>query len=191
MLHARAALTLRQRKEVKRLHEQEGVSIRALAERFNTTAKTIQKWIHRDSPLDNTSAPVVHSTVVTGPYRAAVIAYRTAHPRHGPIRIAQELKPVFPEANRGTILRILQAEGLTRPPRKQKKERKPIPVGRHRIQMDIQTLPAIKGNKGQEFKISMIHLNTRLKYSEIRPDHKTATVLDVFKQGLDQLPPFS
>jgi transposase len=189
-IHARAALTLLQRKEIKRLHEAEHISIRELAKRFNTTEKTIQKWIHRDSPLDKTSAPLKHSTVITPEYKAAVIGYRKEHPNHGPITIAQALENEFPQANRGTVLRILQSEELTHKTNKDKKERKPIPVGHHRIQMDIQTLPAVKGNKGREYKISMIHLKTRVKYSEIHSDRKSKTVVEVFRRGLDFLPPF-
>ena len=190
-LHARAKLTIMQRKEIKRLHEEEKVSIRKLAERFNTSDKTIQKWVHRESPLDKSSAPLEHSTVITPEYREAVIAYRKEHPNRGPITITQALQDRFSQADRGTVLRILQSEGLTKKPAKQKKKRKPIPVGRHRIRMDIQTLPTIKGDKGREYKITMIHLNTRVKYSEIHSNHKSKTVVEFFRRGLDYLPPFS
>lgn len=189
-LHARAALTLRQRQEVKRLHEA-GESIRSLARRFGVNASTIQRWIKRDSPLDKSTAPLTLRTVITSEYRDAVVAHRKEHPNRGPIRIAQDMEPMFPQANRGTILRILQEEGLTQPPKKQVKERKGIPVGRHRIQMDIQQLPAVEGRKGFEYKISAIHLRTRLKYSEIHSDRKSSTVAGVLKRALDLLPPFS
>jgi hypothetical protein len=136
VLHANAALTVKQREEVQRLHA-EGMSIRALAKRFGVNCSTIQRWTGRDSPLDRTTAPVEHHTVITPEYRAAVIGYRKEHPRHGPLRIGQELRARFPGANRGTVLRILQAEGLTQPPARDKKQPHPIPVGRHRVQMDI------------------------------------------------------
>src|SRR5574341_1628031 len=55
-------------------------------------------------------------------------------------------------------------------------KRTPIPVGRHRIQMDIQQLPAVQGGTGFEYKITAIHLRTRLKYTEIHADRKSATV---------------
>lgn len=190
-LHAQAALTIRQRQEIKVLYEQEQLSIRQLARRFGVNPTTIQRWVGRDCPLDKSSAPVHHATVITPEYRMAVLDYRKAHSTHGPIRIAQAVHDRFPSAHRGTVLRILQEEGLTRPPRKQRKPRTPIPVGRHRIQMDIQQLPAVEGNKGFEYKITAIHLRTRLKYSEIHADHTSETVAGVLRRALDLLPPFS
>lgn len=189
-LHSQAALTLKQRQEVKKLHEEEKASIRKLAERFGVNPTTIQRWIARESPLDRSTSAIRKRTVITDEYRKAVVEYRKQYTNHGPIRIAQELQPIFPGANRGTVLRILQEEGLTRPPKPEKKPRKGIPVGRHRIQMDIQQLPAIEGGTGFEYKISAIHLRTRLKYSEIHPDHKSSTVAGVLKRALDFLPPF-
>jgi transposase len=189
-LHAQAALTLAQRLEVRRLHEKERVSIRLLARRFGVNPTTIQRWVHRETPLDKTSAPLRRRSTITPEYREAVITYRQAHPRHGPIRIAQALRKTVPVANRGTVLSILQQEGLTRPKPRKSSVRHPIPVGRHRIQMDIQQLPAIAGGQGFEYKISAIHLRTRLKYSEIHPDHSSVTVAGVLRRALDRLPPF-
>lgn len=56
--------------------------------------------------------------------------------------------------------------------------------------MDIQQLPAKKGQQGYEYKISLIHLNTRVKYSEIHADSSSETVAGVFQRSLDVLPPF-
>jgi hypothetical protein len=189
-LHARAALTAKQRSEVKRLHEEDGVSVRKLAARFSVNPTTVQRWIKRETPLDLSTAPIQHYTKVTPAYRAAVIAYRRANPRHGPIRIAQALRGRFPFADRGTVLPILQAAELIRPPTPTPKARQPIPVGRHRIQMDIQQLPAVKGGHGFEYKVSAIHLRTRLKYSEIVSDHRSETMVAFLRRALDQLPPF-
>jgi hypothetical protein len=188
-LHAQAALTLAQRTEVRRLHAEEHVSIRALAKRFGVNPTTIQRWVRRASPLDRTSAPLRIRTVITPEYRAAVLAYRQAHPHHGPIRIAQELRGTFAQANRGTILAILQAAGLTRPKPRAPRTHRPIPVGWHRMQMDIQHLPTVAGGRGFEYKISAIHLRTRLKYSEIHADHSSVTVAGVLQRALDRLPP--
>lgn len=190
-LHAQAALTLKQRQEVKRVHQEEGESIRGLAKRYRVNPTTIQRWVHRDSPLDRSAAPIHPHSIITPEYGAAVIAYRKAHPRQGPIRIAQALKAEFPQADRGTILPILQREGLCGLVSRPRREPKHIPVGRHRIQMDIQELPAIQGGKGFEYKISVIHLRTRLKYSEIHSNHKSATLSEVLKRALDLIPPFS
>ena len=189
-LHARAALTIEQRKEIKRLHCEEGVSVRKLAERFRVSHTTIQRWIKRDAPLDRSSAPLKRRTTITPEYRRAVVAYRGAHPGHGPVRIACELAGQFEQANRGTVLRILQEGGLTRKQAKAPRKRKPIPVGRHRVQLDVQQLPAIEGGKGFEYKVSVIHLRTRLKYSEICPDHRSRTVASVLERAMDMLPPF-
>ena len=190
-LHARGALTLNQRQEVRRLHREDKVSIRKLATRFGVNPTTIQRWVKRESPLDKTTAPLHPKSVITPAYRSAVIRYRQENPGHGPIRIAQGLRAEFPEADRGTALRILQQEGLTRPPKKERKPPRQIPVGYHRIQMDIQQLPAIEGGKGFEYKISLIHLRTRYKYSEIHADMRSETVAQVLRHGLQHLPPFS
>jgi hypothetical protein len=100
------------------------------------------------------------------------------------------MKESFPQANRGTILKILQEEELTKPPEKEKSKGSGIPVGRHRIQMDIQQLPAVQGGKKFEYKIAAIHLRTRLKYTEIHPNRQSVTVAGVLKRALDLLPPF-
>lgn len=189
-LHAQAALTIKQRQEVRRLHREAHVSIRRLAQRFGVNPTTIARWVHREAPLDLSSAPGERRSVITPEYRSAVVSYRHTFPHHGPIRIAQELRREFPQAHRGTVLSILQQEGLTRPPARRGKAGQPIPVGRHRIQMDIQQLPAIQGGKGFEYKITAIHLRTRLKYSEIHDNHSSPTVAGVLRRALDLLPPF-
>jgi len=189
-LHANAKLTIKQREEVQRLHWEEKVSVRELAKRFGVNPTTIQRWVSRDVALDKTSSPLHHRTVITPEYRAAVLATRAANADYGPIRIAEELKLDFPFADRGTVLKILQEEGLTRPLKKEPKERTPIPIGWHRVQMDVQQLPAIEGQKGFEYKISMVHLRTRYKYSEIHPVATSEKVAEVLKHGLDRLPPF-
>jgi hypothetical protein len=188
-LHANAKLTLAQRKEVRRLHIEENYSVRKLARLFNVSPKTILYWVNREVPLDKSSAPLHHFSVVTPDYHSAIIAYRTEHPSHGAIRIADALRPQFPQANRGSVARILKSEHLTEHV-KQRHERHHIPVGLHRVQMDIQTLPAVKGGRGREYKISMIHLATRVKYSEIHSNHKSETLVAVFQRALEELPLF-
>ena len=56
--------------------------------------------------------------------------------------------------------------------------------------MDIQELPAIRGNRKREYKISMIHLRTRLKYSEIHPSVSSKRVAEALKRAVERLPPF-
>ena len=90
---------------------------------------------------------------------------------------------------RGTIERILRTAQLTQQ-RQPVREPWKIPVGRHRVQMDVQQLPAIEGETGFEYKISLIHLSTRVKYSEIHTECTSQTVAAVFQRALDQLPPF-
>ncbi len=65
-----------------------------------------------------------------------------------------------------------------------------LATGRYRTQMDVQQLPAIKGNTGFEYKISIIHLATRIKYSEIHDDYESETIAEVFKRSMDVLPLF-
>jgi len=56
--------------------------------------------------------------------------------------------------------------------------------------MDWQQLPAIKGNTGFAFKISIIHLSTRIKYSEIHHNHSTHTLANFLEEAVKRLPPF-
>lgn len=187
-LHKNAALTIVQRQEIKRLHAEEKVSIRSLAVRYRVSQRTIQRWVKREDPHDRRS-PTRGNRVVSEAYEQAVLAYRRDHPNHGPIRIAQALQPQFAQAHRGTIERILRTAQLTQR-RQPVREPWKIPVGRHRVQMDVQQLPAIEGETGFEYKISLIHLSTRVKYSEIHTECTSQTVAAVFQRALDQLPPF-
>lgn len=189
-LHSNASLTIPQRIEVKRLFEIEKVSIPELARRFCVGETTIRRWVERDSPEDKSTAPHNPSRVVTDDYEQAVIEYRQLNPTHGALRIAFELKEQFPIAHRGTVSLILKKHKLTKKSGRTKPKWK-IPVGRHRLQCDVQELPAIKGNQGFEYKISFIHLKTRWKYSEIHLDQKSETIAGVYQRALDNLPPFS
>jgi transposase InsO family protein len=58
------------------------------------------------------------------------------------------------------------------------------------VQLDIQELPAIRGQRGREYKISLIDLRTRMKYSEITRQATSAQVAAVLERSLDRLPPF-
>lgn len=189
-LHSNAALTIPQRIEVKRLFEIEQVSVTELAKRFCVGESTIRKWMRRDSPADRSSAPKRKREVVTDDYKQAVIEYRRLNPSHGAKRIAFELEDKYAIANRGTVSIILQKHGLTKKSHRVKTKWK-IPVGLHRLQCDVQQLPAIKGGIGFEYKISFIHLKTRYKYSEIHLDQKSETISQVYQRALDNLPPFS
>lgn len=188
-IHANATLTIRQRQEIRCLYLG-GASIRDLAQEFHVSTKTVMRWAHRDDPHDRPCAPRKPRTTITPEYRQAVLDYRAQHPEQGPIRIAWALEERFPQAHRGTVLRILQDAKLTQRAERKPKEPNPLPVGRHRIQLDLQQLPAIEGGSGFEFKLTAIHLRTRLKYSEIHPDHRSKTVAGFVRRALDRLPPF-
>jgi len=189
-LHANSALTIKQRQQVKQLFDNAKLPIVEIARRFSVSPQTVRRWKGRNDFQDQ---QVKRRTprVVTSEYENAVIEYRRQNPTHGAIRVAVALQAEFPFANRGTIAIILKREGLTKkkPPRSKTKWK--ISVGRHRLQCDIQELPAIKGGTGFEYKISFIHLRTRWKYSEIHLDCTTETVAAVYQRALDNLPPFS
>ena len=188
--HSNAALNEKQRLEVKRLHQDEGISIRALAARFQVNPTTIQRWVKRETGQDKPMGPRQPHRIVTNEYKQSILSYREQHPTHGPIRIAQALKAQFEYAHRGTILSVLQKAELTRiKPRP--KSAWHIPQGKHRVQADIQQLPAIAGNSGFEYKYSFIHLSTRMKYSEIHPTQSTELAAQVLQRALLVLPPFS
>lgn len=56
--------------------------------------------------------------------------------------------------------------------------------------MDWQQLPAIEGGSGFAYKISIIHMSTRIKYSEIHDNYDTQRLADFLQQALCRLPPF-
>jgi hypothetical protein len=56
--------------------------------------------------------------------------------------------------------------------------------------MDVQQLPAVAGNQGFEHKISLIHLATCWKYSEIHRDYSSQTIAQVYRRTLDRFPTF-
>jgi hypothetical protein len=187
--HQNAGLTIIQRREIKRLYQQEQVSVQQLKKIYQVSEPTIRKWVKRDNPYDLSSRPHRISTVITESYRQAVLDYRKANDHHGPIQIAYHLKAQYAFANRGTVLKILQEQKLTTAKKGNKAENH-LPVGRHRIQMDVQQLPVVAGGSGFEYKISLIHLATRFKYSEIHPKANSRLLRDVFERALDVLPPF-
>jgi transposase InsO family protein len=56
--------------------------------------------------------------------------------------------------------------------------------------MDIQQLPALKGQRGCEYKIRVIQLRTRMKYSEMHPRASSTQVAAVLQRAVNRLPPF-
>ena len=119
--HKTAQLTLAQRSLIQELCSSGKASKSELARRFNVNRKTINRWVNRDSPFDKPSGPKEPRRVITPAYRKAVIAYRKSHPDRGPKTIAYHLKAEFSFANRGTIHRILQQEGMNNRSQKEKK----------------------------------------------------------------------
>jgi hypothetical protein len=186
--HPKAALTSVQRARVQQLHRA-GMSQSASARQFGGHRRTIQRWIARPDTADRTGGPRTHGRrVVPDGYRDAGIAERQAHPRHGPTRSAQDLRPRFPIANTATVWRILHAAELTqRPPKKRR--RRLIPVGRHRVQLDMQEVPAIRGSRGRKDTIRLIQLRTRMKSAEIHPTAASRRSAGVLRRAMGRLPP--
>ena len=192
-LHTNSSLTLKQRQQVKELYASGKHSKASLARRFATTSTTITKWVSRADPNDQSSAPKKHGRrVITAEFEQAVKAYRadplTAH--HGKVRIASELRSTFAcstPSNVYLVLKKLQINVAKAPARTPAHH---LPVGKHRTQMDIQQLPAIEGGTGFSYKISIIHLSTRYKYSEIHDNYSSQTVAGVYERALSRLPPF-
>lgn len=58
------------------------------------------------------------------------------------------------------------------------------------MQLDIQELPAIRGGKGHEYKMSAIHLRTRIKYSQIVTQANSKALAIFLHQARLRLPPF-
>lgn len=192
-LHNNASLTAKQRQQIKELYKTDEYTQEELALKFNTTRKTISKWIHRSDVRDASSAPRTKKpSVITEAFKEAVKTYRedsrTSH--HGKVRIAFELQKTHSCSNPSNVYRVLKQLKLNEPKKIKEPKSNPIPVGKHRTQMDIQQLPAVKGNEGFEYKISIIHLSTRVKYSEIHDNYESKTLAQVYNRALDELPPF-
>jgi transposase len=113
-LHKNAALTVRQREEIKHLYEVEKVSQTEIAKRFCTTRRTIYNWLQRDNFEDKSSAPKKHHTVVTSEYESKVLDYREKNEGHGPIRIAFELRNEIENICPSTVYQILKKAGLSK-----------------------------------------------------------------------------
>lgn len=172
-LHKNASLTLKHRQQIKDLYATGEFTQDKLAIQFGVTRKTISKWVNRTSIEDCTNAPKKAKSI-TSEFISAVKAYRenstTNH--HGKVRIAFELKEKHTCSNPSNVYLVLKQLQLNKIKSPKPKVSKNIPVGKHRTQMDIQTLPAIEGNEGFEYKISIIHLSTRVKYSEIHDNYE-------------------
>lgn len=186
-LHSNAALTPARRQKLYQRYATGQISYTQLANEFGVSRKTAIKWANRTQVQDASSAPKTHATRVTPAYRQAVIDYRTAQPTHGPVRIERQLRAQFGHFSPSTVRLILQAHKAPSVPRP---KAPPLPTGRFRTQMDVQQLPAVKGQKGFAYKISIIHLATRMKYSEIHDNQQSDTLAEVFKRSMEVLPPF-
>jgi transposase-like protein len=190
-LHRNASLTPKQRQQIKDLYTTGKFIQQELATKFGVTRKTISKWIQSPSVEDSSNAPHKAKTI-TVEFIAAVKAYRedstTNH--HGKVRIAFELKNAHACSNPSNVYAVLKHLKLNQPKKVKEQTIQQIPVGKHRTQMDVQVLPAIEGNEGFEYKISIIHLSTRIKYSEIHGDYSSKTIAGVYERALDNLPPF-
>jgi len=187
--HANAKLTVYQRRAMREEFEQ-GMSISKLSERYHVNTKTVQKWVHREEMTDRSSAPRRRRSKRPPGLKNAVRRYKKAHQGHGTRSVAYHLQKYYPGLTRSRVRHILRAANmLGTTPAKKKHHRKKLPVGRHRVQMDIQQLPSVAGGSGFEYKISVIHMRTRIKYSEIHPEHTSKIAADVLVRALDRLPP--
>lgn len=123
--HKNAALTVRQRQQVQQAVREGSASYRQLAARFGVNLTTIQRWAKRADAQGRPLGRPRRNVDSVPDYEAAVLVERLRHPSHGPVRIAHDLRPRFARANRGTVLSLLQAHGLTRGTRRPKKAQAP------------------------------------------------------------------
>ncbi len=150
-VHKNAGLTPGQRQQVRELFATGQHSKTSLAKRFGVSRQTIAKWADRPESADRSSAPLTKATSITPAFEAAVAAYRSDEPtsHHGKVRIAHELKGEHACSNPSNVYTVLKRLRLNKPPKPAaEREAKPIPVGKHRTQMDIQQLPAVEGGQG-------------------------------------------
>lgn len=118
--HKNAALTVRQREAIQQAVREGRASQAQLASRYGVSKTTIARWAHRPTGQMRPLGRPKGSDQQPPDYEAAVLVERIRHPQHGPVRIAHELRPRFARANRGTVLALLQAHGLTRGTRPKK-----------------------------------------------------------------------
>jgi transposase len=194
-IHSNAALTVKQRERLHQLYATGKYSKTDLAHRFGATRKTIDKWLARTDANDRSSAPKEAHRSISEAYRAAVVAYRNDHRHHGAKRIVAELRNDFGvHGSVSTVYRILCAENLIHAASEEVAEptyqSKPLKTGTFRTQMDVQFLPALEGNSGFEYKISIIHRATRIKYSEIHDNYESKTIAGVYERGIGTLAAF-
>jgi DNA-binding XRE family transcriptional regulator len=191
-IHKNASLTPKQRQLVKTMYETGQHTQASLANQFNVTRKTISKWINRPTVEDAIGTRKSIISRITSEFEADVKSYRenltTSH--HGKVRIAFELSSKHACSNPSNVYTVLKRLQLNKAKAVKVQVTQQLPVGKHRTQMDIQTLPAIKGNEGYEYKISIIHLSTRIKYSEIHDNFESKTIAQVYERSLENLPPF-
>lgn len=191
-IHTNASLTPKQRQSVKDLYATGQYTQEQLANQFNVTRQTIGKWLNRATVLDAVSPRKSVISRITPEFEADVKSYRenllTSH--HGKVRIAFELSGKHTCSNPSNVYTVLKRLQLNKAKPVKVQVTQKLPVGKHRTQMDIQTLPAIKGNEGYEYKISIIHLSTRIKYSEIHDNFESTTIAKVYERSLENLPPF-
>lgn len=191
-IHTNASLTPKQRQTVKDLYATGQYTQEQLAIQFNVTRKTISKWLSRATVLDAVSPRKSVISRITPEFEADVKSYRenllTSH--HGKVRIAFELSGKHTCSNPSNVYTVLKRLQLNKAKLVKVQVAQKLPVGKHRTQMDIQTLPAIKGSEGYEYKISIIHLSTRIKYSEIHDNFESKTIAQVYERSLENLPPF-
>lgn len=187
-IHKNAALTVRQRIEIKRLYESGNASIRELAHNYHVNPSTITKWVKRDTPYDKTPSAKNRRGGLTDEQKEAITIHRQKNPYHGPKTIAAMLIQEYGKMSHATIARFLKEKGLIRQP--DEIQRYHLDVGKHRLQMDIQQLRSIEDSNEYEYKISVIHMSTRMKYSEIHPKATTKAVTEVLERAIGQLPPF-
>jgi transposase len=191
-IHINASLTPKQRQNVKDLYATGQYTQEQLANQFNVTRKTIGKWLSRATVLDAVSPRKSVTSRITSEFENDVKSYRenllTSH--HGKVRIAFELSAKHTCSNPSNVYTVLKRLQLNKAKPVKVQVTQKLPVGKHRTQMDIQTLPAIKGNEGYEYKISIIHLSTRIKYSEIHDNFESKTIANVYERSLENLPPF-
>jgi transposase len=191
-IHTNASLTPKQRQSVKDLYATGQYTQEQLANQFNVTRQTIGKWLNRATVLDAVSPRKSVISRITPEFEADVKSYRenllTSH--HGKVRIAFELSGKHTCSNPSNVYTVLKRLQLNKAKPVKVQVTQKLPVGKYRTQMDIQTLPAIKGNEGYEYKISIIHLSTRIKYSEIHDNFESKTIAKVYERSLENLPPF-
>jgi transposase len=193
--HPRAKTTIEIRKEIK--ENQEGLTVREQAKKYNVSTKTIMKWRKRDNPYDEKhgTKDLYKNHIKITPLEEYIICEIRKTALLGLDDLLEVVNSIGIKINRSALHRALQRNGLSKlneiienldkKSKKEIKEFKNYPPGF--LHIDIKVLPKI--DKKRSYLFVAIDRATRWVYIEIK-DNKDAKTSSEFLKNLVKYYPF-